>query len=69
MVEPVLTVMAATGLYDLVRKKFAKSAEQTAVLEAAVCAGTDSPQVRQLAQALQHAELTDPAFGAQLRTE
>ncbi|MGF6888774.1 hypothetical protein ABH933_008328 [Nocardia sp. GP40] len=76
MVEPVmisiassLAAKAAGGLYDLVRKKFAKSSEEAAVLDEAVGAGPDSPKVLMLAEILERAERSDGSFKEKLRAE
>ncbi|MBY8863899.1 hypothetical protein K7711_46070 [Nocardia sp. CA2R105] len=76
MVEPVLisiassiAAKAAGGVYDLVRQKFAKTRETTAVLDEAAGAPEDSTEVLNLAKALERAEQTDTEFGTRLRAE
>lgn len=74
MPDPVLVSVAAalaskavSAVYDLVKKKFAGKQEATAVLEAAVGAPSDSPEVRALSEELAHAESLDPEFSTELR--
>jgi hypothetical protein len=76
MVEPVLisiasslAAKAAGGLYDLVRKKFAKNTEEVATLDDAVGPEPDSPKVRILAEVLERAERSDVGFKEKLRAE
>ena len=74
--EPVLVSVAAAvagrvvaGLYNLVKARFADDPDASAVLVAAEGAAQDSPQVRELAEALEARQAADPAFGEQLRAE
>ncbi|MEV6620310.1 hypothetical protein AB0M83_13000 [Amycolatopsis sp. NPDC051106] len=60
---------AVVSLYHLVKAKFADDPEATAVLEAAEGAEQESPQVRQLAAALEAKQTEDPGFGEQVRAE
>jgi hypothetical protein len=76
MPEPVLVAIAAalTGraagsLYDLVNKRFARNPAAAEALAAAECAAKDSPEVAQLATALEVAERDDAAFSEALRVE
>ncbi|SDC52574.1 hypothetical protein [Actinokineospora iranica] len=76
MPEPVLVSIAAalaaksiTGVYELVKTKFAKRAEAAAALEAAEGAAPDSAEVAALADELARAEKADPAFHTELRSE
>lgn len=76
MPEPVLVSVAAAaagravvGLYNLIKAKFADDPDASAVLTAAEGAAQDSPQVRELAEALEAKQAADPAFGEQLRAE
>ncbi|ATY15811.1 hypothetical protein F9C11_06545 [Amycolatopsis sp. VS8301801F10] len=74
MPEPILTAVAtalatkaATGLYDLVKRKFSGNSKATAELEAAT---PDNPAtVTALAERLDEVSRQDPEFGAALRTE
>ena len=78
MSEPVLLSIAVAvatkavkGLYDLVKEKFADDPVASEVLDAAESAaaeeGAESPEVVELSEALEQAELQDPEFGKQLR--
>lgn len=76
MVEPIMTAVAtalatkaATGLYDLVKKAFARNPKDAAALAAATGAEPDSPQVAALAESLAAADAADPEFAATLRAE
>lgn len=76
MPEPLLVSVAAAaagravvGLYTLIKAKFADDPDASAVLAAAEGAAEDSPQVRELAEALEAKQAADPAFGEQLRAE
>ena len=51
------------------KKKFTKSTEDTAVLEAALAPEAGTEAIPPLVDALERAERTDPEFAAQLRTE
>ena len=65
-----LATKAAGSLFDLVKSKFGKrGAKDVAVLDAAAAAGPESPEVGELAAALDAAVADDPAFAEQLRTE
>ncbi len=76
MPEPVLlsiatavVTKAVTGLYELVKAKFSGDPVATAALEAAEGAAADSAAVAELGEALERAEIEDPAFGERLRGE
>ncbi len=79
MPEPILVSIAAalaakgaTGLYDLVKRKFAKDPAAVAVLEAASTASAASDGTRPiaaLAERLEEAEVEDGEFAEALRTE
>lgn len=76
MPEPVLISIAAaaagravTGLYKLIKAKFADDPEATAVFEAAEGTAEDSQEVRKLAATLEKKQQADPMFGEQLRDE
>jgi hypothetical protein len=76
MPEPILTAVAtalatkaATGLYDLVKAKFARNSHAEAELEAAAEAPDDPQRIEALATRLAEAERSDPEFGAALRTQ
>ncbi|WNV82784.1 hypothetical protein [Umezawaea sp. Da 62-37] len=76
MPEPVLlsiatavVTKAVTGLYQLVKSKFADDPQATAVFEAAEAAGPGSPEVVELGETLERAERADPEFGRRLRGE
>ena len=65
-----LATKAAGSLFDLVKSKFGKrGAKDVAVLDAAAAAGPESPEVGELAAALDAAVADDPAFAEQLRTQ
>ena len=67
-----LATKAATNLYDLVKSRFAKHPEAAAALEAATAIDApteESPQVVELARALDRVERNDPEFGPLLRAE
>ncbi|GAA1987287.1 hypothetical protein [Amycolatopsis minnesotensis] len=68
-ISAALAAKAATGLYDLVKRKFAKDPEATAALTAA----TETPEapepIAALAQRLEIAEAADPSFAEELRAE
>jgi hypothetical protein len=68
-ISAALAAKAATGLYDLVKRKFAKNPEAKAELEAADGAGPDSAPVHVLAERLETAEREDPEFSQALRAE
>lgn len=74
MSDPILVSIAAalagksaTGLYDLVKKKFAGSPQATKALDDAEGSLTDSPEVRALSAELARAESSDSRFAADLR--
>lgn len=76
MPEPILISIAAalagkaaTGLYDLVRKKFSSDEQALAELEAATERPDDPQRIDAIAERLDRAEAEDPEFSAQLRTE
>ncbi|WP_370963189.1 hypothetical protein [Amycolatopsis sp. cg9] len=76
MPEPILISIAAalaakgaTGLYDVVKRKFAKNPAALAELEAASVAPTDTQPIRALAERLETAEAQDREFAEELRTE
>lgn len=76
MPEPILISIAAalaakgaTGLYDLVKRKFAKDAVATAVLEAASAAPDDPQPISALAERLHQNEVNDQEFADALRAE
>ncbi|WP_158884656.1 hypothetical protein [Amycolatopsis anabasis] len=76
MPEPILISIAAAlggkaaaGLYELIKKKFAKQPDAIAALEAAKDAPRDSEPVRALAERLETAGRADPEFAKALRTE
>src|SRR5262249_44758370 len=62
-----LATKAATGLYDLVKKKFSKDPEGTKALEAAETAPQDAEPVKDLAERLAVAQEADPEFAEALR--
>ncbi|TNC27316.1 hypothetical protein [Amycolatopsis alkalitolerans] len=74
MPEPILISIAAalagkaaTSLYDLVKKKFAKSPEAVAELEAAT---PEAPEtIEAVAERLESLSREDPEFGEALRAE
>jgi hypothetical protein len=76
MPEPVLISIAAAlagraaaGLYDVVRRKFARDEKSLAALESADGQAPGSAPVRVLAERLEAAEQEDPVFGRELRAE
>ncbi|MEV5716651.1 hypothetical protein AB0L41_22370 [Amycolatopsis mediterranei] len=76
MPEPILVSIAAavaakgaTGLYDLVKRKFAKDPAAVAVLDAAAAAPEDTRPVTALAERLHEAEAEDGEFAEALREE
>ncbi|MGV9365343.1 hypothetical protein [Amycolatopsis sp. NPDC003731] len=76
MPEPILVSVAAalaakgaTGLYELVKRKFAKDPEATKALEAASIAPADTQPITALAHRLEQAEADDQSFAEELRTE
>ncbi|MEU4251358.1 hypothetical protein AB0F15_28490 [Amycolatopsis sp. NPDC026612] len=76
MPEPILISIAAalaakgaTGLYDLVKRKFAKDPAAVAVLEAASAAPEDTRPITALAERLYEAEAEDGEFAEALREE
>lgn len=68
-VATALATKAATGLYDLVKKKFSGDKKAIATLEAAEAAPSDETTVKALAERLEVAEREDPEFAAALRGE
>jgi hypothetical protein len=64
-----LATKAASGLYDLVKKKFRKDPAATKALEAAAAAPQDPEPVKVLAERLEAAGQADPEFAEALRTE
>jgi hypothetical protein len=62
-----LATKAATGLYDLVKRKFGKDPEATMALEAATGAPEEAEPIRVLADRLEAAERADPEFARELR--
>ncbi|MEV7096163.1 hypothetical protein AB0M80_25255 [Amycolatopsis sp. NPDC051045] len=76
MPEPILISIAAalaakgaTGLYDLVKRKFAKNPTAIAALEAASAAPDDNRPITALAERLYEAEVEDGQFAEALREE
>lgn len=74
MPDPILVSIAAalagkgaTGLYDLVKKKFAGSPQALGCLDGAEGSPPDSPEVHALSEELAKAESLDPQFTADLR--
>lgn len=74
MTDPVLASIAAalagkgaSSLYEVVRRKFARSPQAGTVLEEAVGSAADSEQVRVLSEELDRATREDPEFAADLR--
>lgn len=74
MPDPILVSIAAalagkgaTGLYDLVKKKFAGSSQAAGVLDDAEGSPPDSPEVHALSEELARAESSDPQFAVDLR--
>ncbi|MEU0534808.1 hypothetical protein [Amycolatopsis tolypomycina] len=76
MPEPILVSIAAalaakgaTGLYELVKRKFAKDTEAIALLEAATAAPEEGRPIAALAERLAEAEAEDGEFAEALREE
>ena len=76
MPEPILVSIAAalaakgaTGLYDLVKRKFAKNPKAIAALEAASAAPEDPQPITALAERLHEVEAEDAEFAEALRAE
>ncbi|MEV4053103.1 hypothetical protein AB0J55_18110 [Amycolatopsis sp. NPDC049688] len=76
MPEPILISIAAalaakgaTGLYDLVKRKFAKDPAAVALLDAASSAPEDARPIAALAERLSEAEVEDAEFSEALREE
>ena len=76
MPEPILISIAAalaakgaTGLYDLVKRKFAKDPAAIAELEAASAAPAEPKSITALAERLESAEAEDREFSDALRAE
>ncbi|MEV6824575.1 hypothetical protein [Amycolatopsis sp. NPDC051102] len=76
MPEPILISIAAalaakgaTGLYELVRRKFAKNPPAIAALEAAAAAPEDNRPITALAERLSEAQVEDAEFAEALREE
>ena len=76
MPEPILISIAAAvaakgaaGIYDLVKRKFAKDATSTKALKSAIAAPDDPQSVTALAERLQHAEANDQEFAEALLSE
>ncbi len=76
MPEPILLAIAtalatkaATGVYDLVKKKFSGDKKAIAALESAEAAPSDETTVKALAERLEVAEAEDAEFAEALRTE
>ncbi|MGH3774027.1 MAG: hypothetical protein ACRDRW_21995 [Pseudonocardiaceae bacterium] len=74
MSDPILVSIAAalagkgaTGLYDLVKKKFAGSPPAAKALDDVEGSSLDSPEVYALSAELARAESSDPQFAADLR--
>jgi hypothetical protein len=63
-----LATKAATGLYELVKKKFNRDPEAVAALEAAEAAPEEAAPIEALAERLEVAERADPEFAEALRT-
>lgn len=63
-----LATKAATGLYDLVKKKFSKDPSALKALEAAEADPRNAEPIEALAERLAVAEVSDPVFGEALRT-
>ncbi|OXM49662.1 hypothetical protein [Amycolatopsis alba] len=68
-ISAALAAKAAVGLYDLVKRKFAKEPAADAALEAAVTTPSAPGVVQVLAERLGLAERDDPEFSARLRAE
>lgn len=64
-----LAAKAATGLYDVVRDKFARNKEAMAELEAAIEKPDDPQLIEALAQRLDESEIGDAEFKEKLRGE
>ncbi|MQA08570.1 MAG: hypothetical protein GEU98_08445 [Pseudonocardiaceae bacterium] len=64
-----LAARAATGLYELVKKKFSGNQEAEAALDAAEREPENSERISELATALESAEHEDPEFAGALRAE
>lgn len=62
-----LATKAVTGLYDLVKKKFSKDPDALKALEAAEAAPGKAEPVKALAERLEAAAVSDPAFAEALR--
>lgn len=62
-----LATKAATGLYDLVKKKFSKDPNALKALEAAEADPRKAEPIKVLAERLAGAEAADPAFAEALR--
>lgn len=76
MPEPILIAIAtalatkaATGVYDLVKKKFSGDKKAIAALEAAQAAPSDETTVKALAERLEVAGQEDAGFAKALRSE
>ena len=76
MPEPILIAIAtalatkaATGVYDLVKKKFSGDKKAIAALEAAEAAPSDETTVKALAERLEVAGQEDAEFAEALRSE
>lgn len=74
MPEPILVSIAAalagkaaTGLYDLAKRKFSGHKEATAELEAAVAQPDDPRRIEILAERISRTEHDDPEFRTALR--
>ncbi|HEX4221241.1 MAG TPA: hypothetical protein VHZ97_02630 [Pseudonocardiaceae bacterium] len=65
-----LVTKAAGSLFDLVKAKLAqRGGTDVAVLDAAVAAGPESVEAKELADVLDAAQQEDPAFAERLRQE
>lgn len=64
-----LATKAATGIYDLVKKKFSGDKKAIAALESAKAAPSDETAVKALAERLEVAEADDAEFAGALRSE
>ncbi|MEC3979821.1 hypothetical protein [Amycolatopsis sp. H20-H5] len=76
MPEPILVAIAAalaaksaTGIYDLVKRKFAKDQAATAALEAATTSPDHTQPIQVLAERLHQAKPHDEQFADALRAE
>lgn len=74
--EPILVSIAAaiaaksaTGIYDLVKRRFGREPKALQALDAAESAPEDQAAITMLAEQLQLTEANDPAFASALRTE